>query len=59
MEIEPNYANAHHRLGLAVAGQDKYDEAIKHFNEALRIKPDYLDSINSWAMALKEQGKVN
>jgi tetratricopeptide (TPR) repeat protein len=36
-----NQAEAHYNMGLGFALQGKRDEAIAHFREALRLKPDY------------------
>ncbi len=32
---------AHNNLGIALAGQGRFDQAIDHYNEVLRIKPDH------------------
>jgi protein O-mannosyl-transferase len=32
--------------------QDRLDEAIRHYTEALRIKPDYVDALNGLGIAL-------
>ena len=41
-KIYPNYAEAHNNLGVALLMQNRRDEAIRCFREALRIKPDYV-----------------
>ena len=42
---------------LANAQQGKPAEAIEHFRQALKIKPDYADALNNWGAALARQGK--
>lgn len=37
----------YHDLGMAHFEKDEYDEAIKHFEKALSIEPDYVDSLNA------------
>jgi tetratricopeptide (TPR) repeat protein len=41
IRLKPDYAEAHLNLGVALAKQQKYDEAIVHFEAALRIDPNY------------------
>src|SRR6202167_1037861 len=50
---------AHNNLGVSLADQGKLDEAIAHYSEALRIKPDYADAHNNLGAALADQGKVD
>ena len=33
------------RMGVALAEQDKFDEAIAAYRQALEIKPNYLDAL--------------
>jgi|GEM_PF-2746413 len=40
LEINPNYADAHHSLGVVLATRGRVDEAIAHFQKALEINPD-------------------
>jgi Flp pilus assembly protein TadD len=49
-----NYA-AHNALGLIRSKEGKPDEAIAHYNEALRAKPDYVESMNNLGIALAAQ----
>ena len=49
---------AHNNLGSALCLQGKMDEAILHFSEALRIKPDYEKAHNNLALALEDKGRL-
>jgi tetratricopeptide (TPR) repeat protein len=49
---------AHHNLGHALSAQGKQEEAIPHFREALRIRPDYSVAHFNWGNAVGVQGKV-
>ncbi|MDD5629514.1 MAG: tetratricopeptide repeat protein [Elusimicrobia bacterium] len=35
------YAQAHNNLGAVLMSQGRTDEAMRHFAEAVRLKPDY------------------
>ena len=46
-------------LAVALARQGRTDEAVPHYEEALRICPDYLLAHYNYAQALATQGKIN
>jgi len=50
---------AHNNLGIVLAGQGRLDEAIKHYSEALRIKPILVEAHNSLGSLLVSQGKFD
>jgi Flp pilus assembly protein TadD len=56
--VNANNYLAHCQLGIALAEQGRVEEAIAHYSEALRIKPDYPDAHNNVGVALAEQGRV-
>ena len=46
-------------LAKAMLGKvGRIDEAIKHFSEAIRLKPDYPQAHNDFGFALFSQGKI-
>ena len=49
---------AHNNLGVSLADQGKLDNAIAHYSEALRIKPDYANAHNNLGAALADRGKT-
>ena len=51
----PGKPRAHLNLGRALAGQGRFDNAMIHFSEALRIKPDYAKAYNNLGAALANQ----
>jgi tetratricopeptide (TPR) repeat protein len=54
----PNAWIAHNNLGPVLQSRGKIFEAISHYEQALRIKPDYADAHNNLALALLELGRV-
>ncbi len=49
---------AHNNLGHALDKQGRQDEAMKHYYEALQIKPDYDDAHNNLAVVFVKQGRL-
>jgi tetratricopeptide (TPR) repeat protein len=47
------------RLGNNYAQSGNFDEAIKHYNEALFLKPDYVGATVQLASAYEQSGKVD
>jgi len=52
-----NY-RAHHNLGHALAREGMIGEAVAHYAEALRLKPDYAEAHNNLGSALADQGRT-
>jgi Flp pilus assembly protein TadD len=50
--VKPDYPEAHNHLGLALVRKGQTDEAIRQFQEALRLKPDYAAARRSLEAAL-------
>jgi tetratricopeptide (TPR) repeat protein len=48
----------HYNLGLVLVGQGKTQEAVAHYAEALRIKPDFIRAHNNLGLVLAGQGKT-
>jgi tetratricopeptide (TPR) repeat protein len=49
---------AHYSLGVALASHGKSEEAILHYNEALRIYPNYAKAHNNLAILLTNLGRL-
>ena len=44
LAAQPNLAEGHFRLGDALFGQGKFDEAVAAYRQAIGIKPDYAEA---------------
>jgi len=49
---------AHNNLGILLKKQGKLEEAVEHYSEVLRIKPDHARAHYNLANALASQGKL-
>jgi tetratricopeptide (TPR) repeat protein len=58
LSVTSNNALIQNQLGVILNRQGKHDEAIAHFTEALRIKPDYFHALANMGWALRQQGKA-
>ncbi|MDI6827721.1 MAG: tetratricopeptide repeat protein, partial [Armatimonadota bacterium] len=54
-----NNALAHNNLGLALADSDDVDAAIRHYERALEIKPDFPLAHNNMGLALLKVKRFN
>jgi len=58
VEKSPQKARPQTNLGFALAQQGHSAEAIGHYVEALRLKPDFAEAHNNLGLALEDQGKL-
>ena len=54
----PNAWVAHNYLGRDLSRADGVHQAIAHYEQALRLKPDYVDAHNNLGNALMEVGRI-
>jgi Flp pilus assembly protein TadD len=59
VEVTADNYVAHDSLGNALAQQGMLDQAIVHYREALRIKPNLMNTRNNLGVALLQQGEIN
>jgi tetratricopeptide (TPR) repeat protein len=57
LEVTSNNGLCHYNLGIALDREGRTDDAIKHYLEALRIKPDHVEAHNNLGVALARQGR--
>jgi tetratricopeptide (TPR) repeat protein len=59
LQIDPNYATAHHNLGVALRHKGQLDQAIARYRQAIRINKDHPLAYNALGVALDKQGKLD
>ncbi len=59
LEVTTDNAVAHCNLGEALALKGNSQEALIHFNDALRLRPDYVQALNNKASLFNEQGRLD
>ena len=52
LHVQPDYAEAHGHLAIALEQTHSVREAIEHYEQALRVKPDYVMAQNNLAWLL-------
>ena len=55
----PNKARPQLNLGLALANQDRLDEATQHYSKSIQLDPNYAEAHNNLGVVLKKQGKID
>jgi tetratricopeptide (TPR) repeat protein len=59
LRAEPNYADAHSNLAIALVQQARVPEAIEHWKQALRIRPDFVAAYYNLGIAMERAGKLS
>jgi hypothetical protein len=59
LAVTENNPLAHNNLGAALSAKGQIDEAIRQFQEALRLKPDYANAHNNLGTALYDKGQTD
>lgn len=54
-EEEENIAPVYNGLGYVYFAQEQYDLAIRHYKEALKLKPDYVVALNNLGHAYEKK----
>jgi len=58
VRVEPDRADAHNALGLALAATGRSSEAIEQYGRALELRPEYAGARFNRANALMKVGKL-
>jgi Flp pilus assembly protein TadD len=58
LDLRPDDEDIHYNLGIVLAAQRRFDEAIAAYQEALRLLPDYPEVHNNLANVLAATGRL-
>jgi len=58
LKLEPDDANSHNHLGVALIGKGEVEEAIVHYREAIRLNPDFAEAHNNLGTSLGQLMKL-
>ena len=59
LQLKPDFHEAHHNLGVALAEKEQFDEAIAHFQEALELEPDFPMGLSNLGLAFFHKGQLD
>jgi tetratricopeptide (TPR) repeat protein len=59
LEVTENNDLARYNLGAALSKKGQTDEAIRQYEEAIRLKPDYAEPHNNLGLALAKRGQLD
>lgn len=59
LELHPNHADLHYRLGLLLRNRGQLNEAIDRYRAALTINPCYAKALIKLGVALHESGRID
>ena len=54
IRLAPDSAESHNNLGIALASNGNLDEAVREFQQALKLKPGFADAQRNLAMARRK-----
>jgi len=57
LDKNPDAWIAHYNLGILLAHDGQFTDAITHFSEAVSLKADYTEALVNWGDALGQMGK--
>ncbi len=59
LTANPNDPRAHYQLATLLVERKELEEAIRHYHEAVRLKPDWLEALNNlaWLLATYPEAK--
>jgi tetratricopeptide (TPR) repeat protein len=58
LRLKPDYLEAHYNLGVALIRLGKPQEAIRHWEQAVRINPDFAEAHYDLGHASEELGRT-
>ena len=57
--LDPNDYQVYNNLGNLFYKQGRYDDAIRHYEKAIRIKPDHTNAYRNLGATLIRKGRIS
>jgi len=57
IKLNPNFTNAHYNLGIVLVQKGEMKEAVHHFKETVRLRPDLVAARDYLKFALLQSQK--
>ena len=58
IRLNPDNAEAHNNLGIALSQKGQTDEALRQFHETIRLRPNNAEAHNNFGIALGQKGQT-
>ena len=55
----PGYAEAHNNTGIVLKEAERFEEALRSYDQAIRLRPGYAEAHSNRGNVLKELGRLN
>jgi tetratricopeptide (TPR) repeat protein len=61
LRLDPNFAQAHYYLGEALVQRGNINDAITHFEDAIKLEPDWVEPMNdlAWFLAAGKETTIH
>lgn len=58
LRLWPQFPEALHNLGLVLAAQDRFEEALEVYEQALQQRPNFPEAYNNYGIAFAKLGRI-
>ena len=58
IKLNPNFTNAHYNLGIILLQRGEMKEAVHHFRETVRLRPEFVKARDYLKLALLQSREL-